>query len=200
MTEGSSLSEAEFAKWIPAAEAYRWFAKARDSYDGATTAIIKRARDGLIRGAAEVLKSIPERDTYHRIIIPADWWRPNLHDYAGTALWRTEGDTDFEHVTNPNSIYEKRNKYSAYGVRFEPVDILSGMAPINAAEMASPSLKPITHGELAHWFEQLSGTERSFGYRRLWRLARQRLPDRDIKRKQIETFTSGKPRGRRPES
>lgn len=129
MTEGSSLDEHEFATWIPAAQALKWLAEQRRDYSGAQAAIIRRAADSLIRGAAETLKAADGRTQYSRTIIPAFWWNEQIHSYAGSGLWKLEGDTEFEYTTNLNSMYAKKYKYRAYGVRFEPVDILAPLAP-----------------------------------------------------------------------
>lgn len=180
-TEGGELTEEEFATWIPAHRAYHWLAQERDDYTGATTAIVKRVVDGLIRSAAQTLTRPADQQRWKRLWIPARWWGVVSHQHSGLPLWQTEGDAQFEEATRKHTSYERRIAYNAYGIRFEPVDILAPLAPktavasaalarvrppYSATQRVTPTDRPkkVTKDELRQWFPEYERNTQDFRF------------------------------------
>ena len=84
----------------------------------------------------------------------------------------------------------------AYAGRHHPAPSTPPMKKASAHPPALPRLEAVPNSQVEAWYERQRPEVQALGQRDLWEAAKADFPG--VKRKQIEPFVKGRPRGRRP--
>lgn len=220
---GQFLEEEEFDEWLTPNEALNrlpgvWPGRAKMEW------IASRLADGLIEGAVGTIFVRDDPPKYRIVLARRDWvaW-----DFLNDEQFWIAGDYKGMIVAQLESG-EMRVPFRAYDVRIDPwlfderdeaqreknsenwgkvlkpvADALE--AQLKARGVALPTELPrgnsgvIPQPEVNAWYAALSDSDKALSGPKLWEKARVELGP-EVKRKQVEGFVAGRPRGRRPGS